>query len=191
MRLLSVVVEPLQTNCPSTCWSGQLSRAADYHWKHAPNIFLVAVVATMMLRFVAQTPLGYYKKVMFGKIISLIALLAFVLLVLLVTYYSPSDSGPVGILAVFFLLYIIFVGIFTALIRWSSWIVRHIQRWAKFVKGKPQELSVQKSYYLASVVALGPVMLIGIGSVGHVGWYEVVLIGLFVAIGYFYIEKRS
>jgi len=129
---------------------------------------------------------------MFGKIITFITLLAATLLVFVITNYSPSDAGAAGILAVFFLLYIVFVGLFTALIRWSSWIVRQIQRWIKFAHAKtPQELSIQKAYYLASVVALGPVMLVGIGSVGNVHWYEVVLVGFFVAIGYFYIEKRS
>jgi len=129
---------------------------------------------------------------MFGKIISFVTLLAATLLIFVITNYSPSGAGAAGILAVFFLLYIVFVGLFTALIRWSSWIVRQIQRWIKFAKARsPQELSTQKAYYLASVVALGPVMLVGIGSVGSVHWYEVVLVGLFVVIGYFYIEKRS
>lgn len=129
---------------------------------------------------------------MFGKIITIATVIAAALLIFVVTNISPTESGPAGILAVFFLLYVVFVGLFTALIRWSSWIVRTIQRWAKFMRTKPpQELSTQKAYYLASVVALAPVMLIGIGSVGQLAWYEVVLVGLFVAIGYFYIEKRS
>lgn len=129
---------------------------------------------------------------MFGKIISIVTVIAAALLIFVITNINPVDSGPAGILAVFFLLYVIFVGFFTALIRWSSLIIGSVQRWAKFTKSKPpQELSSQKAYYLASVVALAPVMLVGIGSVGQLSWYEVVLVGLFVAIGYFYIEKRS
>lgn len=70
--------------------------------------------------------------------------------------------------------------------------MRQLQRWVKFGRViASRELSTQKAYYLASVVALAPVMLVGIGSVGSLHWYEVVLVGLFVAIGYFYIEKRS
>lgn len=129
---------------------------------------------------------------MFGKIITFVTLLAAGLLIFVISNYSPSKAGPAGVLAVFFLLYIIFVGLFTALIRWSSWIIRQTQRWVRFARAKsPQELSLQKAYYLASVVALAPVMLIGIGSVGAIHWYEIALVGIFVAVGYFYIEKRS
>lgn len=129
---------------------------------------------------------------MFAKIITTTTLIAAGLLIFVLTNYSPSEAGPGGVLVVFFLMYAIFVGVFTAVIRWSSWITRHLQRWIKFTRSKPpQELSTQKAYYLASIVALAPVMLIGIGSVGSIHWYEVVLVGLFVAIGYFYIEKRA
>ena len=129
---------------------------------------------------------------MFAKIITFMTLVATVLLIFVITSYSPSQAGPGGILTVFFLLYVMFVGLFTALIRWSSWIMRQLQRWVKFGRVRAsRELSTQKAYYLASVVALAPVMLVGIGSVGSLHWYEVVLVGLFVAIGYFYIEKRS
>jgi len=129
---------------------------------------------------------------MFAKIITIMTVIAAGLLIFVMTNYNPTQVGPAGILTVFFLLYVMFVGVFTALIRWSSWIIRLLQRWMKFTRAKPpQELSTQKAYYLASVVALAPVMLIGIGSVGSLHWYEVVLVGIFVAIGYFYIERRS
>jgi hypothetical protein len=128
---------------------------------------------------------------MFAKIITIITLLALFLLLYFLTTVSVAEAGPGGILLVFLLLYVIFVGCFTALIRWSNWLTTQIRRWAKFVKKSPQQFTLQKSYYFASVVALAPVMLLAIGSVGRLGWYEIGLIVLFVAIGCFYIEKRS
>ena len=54
-----------------------------------------------------------------------------------------------------------------------------------------QPLSLRKAYYFASVMGLAPVMFIGMQSVGEVGFYELVLIILFVGISCMYIAKRS
>jgi hypothetical protein len=59
------------------------------------------------------------------------------------------------------------------------------------VKRPLQSLSLGKAYYFASVIALAPVMLIGMQSVGEVSFYEVLLIILFIAISCVYIAKRS
>ena len=128
---------------------------------------------------------------MFAKIITTITLIALFLLFTILTTVSVADAGPGGILAVFFLAYVVFVGVFTALIRWSNWLINQVRRWVKFVKKSRHQFSLLKSYYLASVVALAPVMMLAIGSVGKLGWYEIGLITLFVSIGCFYIERRS
>jgi type IV secretory pathway VirB2 component (pilin) len=54
-----------------------------------------------------------------------------------------------------------------------------------------QQLSLRRSYYFASVVALAPVILVGMQSVGEVSFYDVLLIVVFIVISCVYIAKRS
>jgi hypothetical protein len=60
-----------------------------------------------------------------------------------------------------------------------------------FTMKKPvQPLSFQRSYYFSTVLAAAPVMLIGLQSVGAIGFYEVALVIVFEVIGCVYITKR-
>jgi type IV secretory pathway VirB2 component (pilin) len=54
-----------------------------------------------------------------------------------------------------------------------------------------QQLSLRRSYYFASVIALAPVILVGMQSVGEVSFYDVLLIVVFIVISCVYISKRS
>jgi hypothetical protein len=40
-------------------------------------------------------------------------------------------------------------------------------------------------------VALGPIILLGLGTVGKIEFYEIVLVLIFIILGCFYIAKRS
>jgi hypothetical protein len=59
------------------------------------------------------------------------------------------------------------------------------------VRRPVQALGLVRSYYFASVIALAPIMLIGMQSVGDVNFYEFILIVLFVTISCVYIAKRT
>ena len=60
-----------------------------------------------------------------------------------------------------------------------------------FTLRKPfQPWSLRRSYYYATVIALAPVMLVGLQSVGGVGVYGLILVVLFELIGCLYITKR-
>lgn len=127
---------------------------------------------------------------MAGKIISIITIAAVVLLFFVVNATSPSSAGPLGILAVFLLLYISLTGLLTVV----TVLVNHlVVKLSSSIKTRRplEKLSWKRAYYIASVVALGPVMLIGMGSVGRAGVTEFLLVTIFVCIGLFYIEKRS
>lgn len=52
-------------------------------------------------------------------------------------------------------------------------------------------MTLGRSYYFASVIALAPVMVVGMQSVGEVGLYELLLVILFVGIACVYIAKRT
>lgn len=111
------------------------------------------------------------------------------LLFLILQSTTPTNAGPIGILAVFFLLYVVLIGIVTGLLNVGSSVLAQIA--AKFTVKKPlRPISVLRAYYLASVLALAPVMLLAMGSVNQLGIYDIILVLTFVAIGVFYVQKR-
>jgi hypothetical protein len=126
---------------------------------------------------------------MFGRALTVVTLMAAIALSLLAQSTTPSTVGPIGLLAVFFLLYIIFVGILTWIIHWITSAIVYITR-PVVLKRPLQALTISQSYYYASVIALAPIMLLAMKSVSQLGVYEFILIAIFVGIGVFYIRKR-
>lgn len=123
---------------------------------------------------------------MFGRIITLVTLGAAIILGILLQSTDPTTVGPLGILAVFFCLYIIFVGFFTWFVYATGYVLHYVLRLRR-----AKEPSMQRAYYFATVLGLGPVIGIGMSSVAKLGFYEIILILLFMAIGVFYIVKRT
>ncbi len=127
---------------------------------------------------------------MAGKTIVISTALAAVTLLLLLQTTSPSTAGPLGLLAVFFLIYIITLGITTELLWVGSRIFQAVAR--RFTsKRPPGRLRLAKAYYFSTVLALGPVMALALKSIGSLGLYESILIIIFTAIGILYISRRS
>lgn len=126
---------------------------------------------------------------MFGKLLSLVTVGSLIALILVFQSTDPNTSGPVGILAVFFLLYVFFLGCMTWILRGATWTVAQLAR-PILVRRPVQPLSLRHAYYLSSVLAMAPVMMIGMSSVGQLGPGEVVLVVLFVILGVFYVQKR-
>lgn len=122
-----------------------------------------------------------FKKTLgFGTLISMIALLA------ILNSTTPSGAGPLGILAVFILIYLLAVGVFTFFLYKSSEVVNKNLR-----RKSISSLSFEKSYYYASVLALSPVMMVAMMSVGRVGAYQIMLVIFFVIISLVYISRRT
>jgi hypothetical protein len=127
---------------------------------------------------------------MLGKIVAVSFIIATVLLVVLLHMTAPATIGPLGILIVFILMYVSALGALTFLLFGAS---RIINRFASsFITKRPlADFSLSRSYYFSSVVALAPVMLIGMQSVGKTDIYEVFLVVIFVIISCVYISKRT
>ena len=119
-------------------------------------------------------------------VISLICLMTIGLILNLTT---PSTAGPLGILVLLVVAYVLLVLVFTYAIYYSN---KFISRFSTiFISRKPMViLSVRRSYYLSTVLATIPVIFTGLQSVGSVGFYEVLLVAIFVIIGCFYVIKR-
>lgn len=82
------------------------------------------------------------------------------------------------------------LGVMSELLWVSSYLLQMTAR--RFAtKRPPGRLSLARAYYFSTVLALGPVMVIAMQSIGSFGLYELLLIGVFLAVGILYISKRS
>lgn len=132
----------------------------------------------------------WYSEGMLKRVISFGTVLSVVLLTAMLYMTTPVEAGPLGILFVFILMYASALGILTFSLFGTTKVVAKLSR--SFTVRRPlQALSFQRSYYFASVLALVPVMFIGMQSVGRVGVYEIILILLFATISCVYIAKRT
>lgn len=127
---------------------------------------------------------------MLGRVIAIGTVAAVVLLAVLLQTTTPATVGPLGILFVFILLYVSVLGVLTFLLFGCSRIAVKII--TIFPRRKPaQAVSLGRAYYYSSVIALAPVLFIGMQSVGEVSIYDVLLVVLFVVIACIYIAKRT
>ena len=127
---------------------------------------------------------------MLGKIIALSSMIAMAYLVFLLQTTTPSTIGPLGILLVFILMYIAALGMLTFFIVGLQKLLLKITV-AIDARKAFAPMSFMRAYYFASVMALGPVMIIGMQSVSEVGVYELSLVILFLVIACVYVAKRT
>jgi hypothetical protein len=105
-----------------------------------------------------------------------------VMLVLIVlNFTSPISSGPPGVLAVLVLLYLLIASLTYLLLRAFSYVSARL---SKSVMPK------RHSLYIAAVLALGPIFLVALNTLGSVGLPELVLVTLLVVSGCFYVSRR-
>lgn len=127
---------------------------------------------------------------MLGRIVAISMVIAMLLLTVLLQTTTPASIGPLGILFVFILLYVSALGVLTFLLYALTRIVVKVA--GTFVTRRPIEaFSLRRSYYYSSVLALAPVLLVGMQSVGKVGIYDVLLVLMFETIACIYIAKRA
>lgn len=126
---------------------------------------------------------------MLGKIVLFSVVVAIAVLALLLSTTEPATIGPLGILSIFVCMYVSVLGVLTFLLYSGSRLMGKIS--SAFTVKKPlMPLSLRRAYYFSSVIALAPVMIIGMQSVGGVGIYELLLIVVFELIACIYIAKR-
>lgn len=109
---------------------------------------------------------------------------------LLLQMTSPSEAGPIGVLAIFICLYIVIVAIVYLLLMAASTLVRLVVKENQKVRRLAQWRSVS-AYYYASVLGLAPVILLGFQSVGAISWFDATLVVILTTLGCFYISKRN
>lgn len=127
---------------------------------------------------------------MLGRVIASISVISTALLFILLRMTAPATIGPLGILFVFILMYLSVLGVVTFAILMIN---RVVIRTSSYPKNGPndQPMTTRRAYYFASVIALAPVIIVGMQSVGEIGVYDLLLVILFVVIGCIYIAKRT
>lgn len=167
----------------------RLRAVADFGAR-AKYLITAADVATKIIMVAALGILGGIVRDMLGRIVVAGSAVAILLLILLLHVTTPTTTGPLGILIVFILMYVSALGVLTFLIYGISRINARLSR-TLMVKRPFEALTLTRSYYFGSVIALVPVMIIGMQSVGEVGFYEIFLVGIFTIIACIYIAKRT
>lgn len=118
-----------------------------------------------------------------------IGIVALAIVGLMLTMTRPGQVGPFGVLTLFILLYIvtgsvIFIAL-TAVIGILKKVLPpgSLRLWL-------DNLPHAKVYYYTTVLALMPVVLLGMASVGSIGGLDVLLVLLFEVLACFYISRR-
>ena len=152
---------------------------------------MVCVSSTVKCR---SGSLGVRKEVVYsvsmkqGIVIGIGGTMALVALGLL-NLTTPDEVGPLGVLAFFVCIYIAIVcGLYLLLLGIYRGLCRIMRSSAR--KAWSEQESKMKLYYYASVLALAPVILLGMQSVGEVKALDVGLLILFELLACFYIAKR-
>lgn len=122
---------------------------------------------------------------MLGKVLALSTLCSFVLLSALMQSTTPSSIHPLGILFVFFLIYLLALGVLTFLLYIGALIALRVRK-----RERSSAFVLRRSYVYASVLSLAPVMIIGMSSIGRMGIYEFLLVAMFEVIVCFYVAKH-
>ena len=101
---------------------------------------------------------------------------------------TPSSIHPLGILVVFVLIYLLALGVLTFFVFWGSRLMIKVYKRAK--AGTGAVLTIRRAYLYGSVLALAPVMIIGIASIGRLDFYQILLVLLFEGAACFYVARR-
>lgn len=104
-------------------------------------------------------------------------------IVLVLNLTSPIMAGPAGILVVFLLFYAFVASLTYVLIRSVIVALKMFRKGADF--------SNAKTLQVACVVALAPVFLVALNTLGKIGVVEVCLVAILVGLACFYAIRRS
>lgn len=126
---------------------------------------------------------------MLKNIITITTIISLCLLVVILNTTTPTSAGPLGILLLFIFSYVLSLGVMAFFVYWASFLVSRVS--SLFMTRKPiVPLSFKKSYYYSTVLAVAPILMVGLQSVGSVGFYEILLVVIFLAVGCLFVSKK-
>ncbi len=109
--------------------------------------------------------------------------LSFVGLVMLLNATNPLDIGPAGILLIFGLAYAfaassLYLLLTLLLIVLANFMVVQVR-------------SKRRIYYMASIVALSPIFLVALNSIGQLQIRDFIFVIVLIGLACFYVSKRA
>lgn len=125
------------------------------------------------------------------KVVYVLPVLSLAALLAIFFMTDPLSAGPGGMLAVFFLVYVLFASTFFIILHGGLRVITTAVNRYRTVNLRKWQIGVRKSYYVASVLAFGPVLLLAMQSVGQLQLRDVILMIVFLMIAIFYVIKRS
>ena len=128
--------------------------------------------------------------VMLPRIVATVSLASLCLLSFILTFTSPASAGPLGLLALYVTAYLTFVGLISFFLFGTSRLIVALSAGMTFRKPL-RALPFKRAYYLSTVLATAPVMLVGLQSVQTVGIYEILLVLLFQIVACVYVARRA
>jgi hypothetical protein len=124
------------------------------------------------------------KRTVFG-----IGIVSFVASLLMLQLTTPQMVGPLGVLAFFVLVYIFFACVIYLALGAAIGVLKRTARKGKWA-ARLESVPSAKLYYYSSFIALAPVIMLGMRSVGLLRPVDVLLVVVFELLGCFYISRR-
>lgn len=116
----------------------------------------------------------------------------FLILLIMLSSIDPLSAGPIGILFVFILIYLVIASLLFTVLHWGvRFVSAQIVKRGTRVTARSYKIGVRKAYYMASALAFGPVLLLALNSVRQLRLTDILLVGLFLSLAIFYISKRE
>ncbi len=108
---------------------------------------------------------------------------ALILLGAVLNMTNPLESGPMVILVVFVLLYVLILTVLSAALHLVGAVVRMVSPGKSF--------SLRRGYYILTIIALAPVLFVALNTLGQLDALEIILILILVGLGCFYVVRRT
>lgn len=147
-------------------------------------------VRALLSNFRHHATLIYTMKRHYYTFIYLLPLIAVAGLFFMFSLTNPLSAGPGGILLVFFLAYLLCASSFFIILHGGIGLIARIINKHRKLSPRTWQIGVKKSYYIASVLAFGPVLLLAMQSVGQLQFRDTILVTVFLIIAVFYVIKR-
>ena len=114
------------------------------------------------------------------------------LLLLIFDRTDPVAIGPAGVLGVFVLIYLLSFSLLFVLLHFVIPLVsRVVTRKKESLHQREVKIGVKKAYYIASLIAFVPVLLLAMRSFAQLKLGDVAHVVAFVGVVSFYILKRK
>lgn len=129
---------------------------------------------------------------MISKIIFIISAICGIGIFSMLSQTSPSEVGPFGLIGLFAMVYLLFLGLITAFL-YGTYRVFLIAL-ASFRKGQPMPVKNTKNsaFFLkySSALAFIPIVLVAELSTSGVGFFQIIILIIIELIAIIYISKR-